>query len=343
MFTYVLRRLIMIPVTLLGVTLLVFAMMQLLDPYQLLSAYVSSPAELKGQNIERLITKYGLDQPLPVKYTRWLGQVVKGDLGWSESASMPVGKAIRTKFPLTFELALYAFFPIILGGIWLGKLMAVRHNSVFDHATRVTVIVGWSFPDFVFGLLVILIFYSWLGWFPPGVLSNWASRVVESADYVRYTGLLSIDALLNGRLDIFWDALRHLLGPVTTMTYLWSAFLIRITRSGMLDVLHKDYIRTARAKGLPEKMVIHKHASKNAMISVITVAGRLVIYLLTGTVIIETIFNRPGMGKFVAFAAQQLDYSGILGGTLFFSLVLVVGNLIVDVLYAVYDPRIQLG
>ena len=255
----------------------------------------------------------------------------------------PVGKAIRTKFPLTFELALYAFFPIILGGIWLGKLTAVRHNSVFDHSTRMVVIVGWSFPDFVFGLLVILIFYSWLGWFPPVVLSNWASRVVESADYARYTGLLTLDALLNGRLDIFWDALRHLLGPVTTMTYLWSAFLIGITRSGMLDVLHKDYIRTARAKGLPEKMVIHKHASKNAMIAVLTVAGRLVIYLLTGTVIIETIFNRPGMGKFVAFAAQQLDYSGILGGTLFFSLILVVGNLIVDVLYAVYDPRIQLG
>jgi peptide/nickel transport system permease protein len=175
------------------------------------------------------------------------------------------------------------------------------------------------------------------------VLSNWASQVVESADYVRYTGVLTLDALLNGRLDIFWDALRHLLGPVTTMTYLWSAFIIRITRSGMLDVLHKDYIRTARAKGLPEKMVIHKHASKNAMIAVLTVAGRLVIYLLTGTVIIETIFNRPGMGKFLAFAAQQLDYAGILGGTLFFSLVLVVGNLIVDVLYAVYDPRIQLG
>jgi peptide/nickel transport system permease protein len=111
----------------------------------------------------------------------------------------------------------------------------------------------------------------------------------------------------------------------------------------MLDVLHKDYIRTARAKGLPEGMVIHKHASKNAMITVLTVAGRLVIYLLTGTVIIETIFNRPGMGKFVAFAAQQLDYAGILGGTLFFSLVLVLGNLIVDVLYAVYDPRIQLS
>ena len=154
MFADVRRRVMMIPVTLLGVTLLVFAMMQLLDPYQLLSAYVSSPAELKGQNIERLITKYGLDQPLPVKYARWLSQVVKGDLGWSESASMPVGKAIRTKFPLTLELALYAFFPIILGGIWLGKLTAVRHNSAFDHSTRMVVIVGWSFPDFVFGLLI---------------------------------------------------------------------------------------------------------------------------------------------------------------------------------------------
>lgn len=343
MLTYIARRCLMIPVTLLGVTLLVFSMMQLLDPYQLLSAYVSSPAELKGGNLDRLMAKYDLDKPLPVKYAKWLGQVAKGDLGWSESASMPVSEAIATKFPLTLELALYAFVPIILGGIWIGRETAVRRNSLFDHTARVFVIVGWSFPDFVFGLLVILVFYSWLGWFPPGTLSNWASQAVASPDYLKPTGLLTVDALVNARFDVFWDALRHLLGPVVTMTYLWSAFLIRITRSGMLDVLNKDYIRTARAKGLPEHMVIAKHASKNAMIAVLTVAGRLVIYLLTGTVIIETIFNRPGMGKFVAFAAQQLDYAGILGGTLFFAAVLVVGNLAVDVLYAVYDPRIELS
>jgi len=343
MVTYIVRRCLMIPVTLFGVTLLVFTMMQLLDPYQLLSAYVSSPAELKGENIERLIEKYNLDEPLPVKYFQWIYQAVRGDLGWSESASMPVSHAIRTKFPLTMELALYAFIPIIIGGVWIGKQTALRHNSFVDHSCRIFVIVGWSFPDFVFGLLVILIFYSGLGWFPPGLLSNWASQAVASPAYDHYTGLITVDALLNGRLDIFFDALRHLMGPVVTMTYLWSAFLIRITRSGMLDVLHKDYIRTARAKGLPERMVINKHASKNAMIAVLTVAGRLVIYLLTGTVIIETIFNRPGMGKFVAFAAQQLDYAGILGGTLFFALVLIVGNLIVDVLYAVYDPRIELS
>lgn len=341
MTAYIIRRILMIPLILVGVTLFVFALMQMLDPYQLLSAYVSSPAELKGQNLERLISKYGLDKSLPEKYWKWSKNVLSGDLGWAESASMPVAEAIKRKFPLTFELAFYAFFPIILGGIWVGKSTAVRHNSLYDHSARIFVIMGWSFPDFVFGLLVILFFYSVLGWFPPGLLSNWASQAVESEEYINYTHILTLDALLNGRFDIFWDALRHLIGPIITMTYLWSAFLIRIMRSGMLEVLHKDYIRTARAKGLSEKVVINKHASKNAMIPVLTVSGRLLIYMLAETVIIETIFNRPGMGKFIAYAAQQLDYPGILGGTLFFAFLLVVGNLIVDILYAVYDPRIE--
>jgi peptide/nickel transport system permease protein len=194
----------------------------------------------------------------------------------------------------------------------------------------------------VFGLIVILIFYSMLGWFLPGLLSNWAGQVVDSASYHKYTNILTLDALLNGRIDIFWNALRHLIGPVITASYLWIAFLIKITRSGMLEVLHKDYIRTARAKGLSERVVINTHASRNAMIPVLSVTGRLVVYALAETVIIETIFNRPGMGKFIAYAAQQLDYAGILGGTLFFAFLLVMGNLIVDVLYAVYDPRIQL-
>lgn len=342
MLTYIIRRFLLIPVTLFGVSLFIFAMMQLLNPYQLLSAYVDSPAALKGDNAERLITKYGLDKPLPIKYARWAKNLAQGNLGWAESASMPVATAIKKKFPLTLELALYAFIPIILGGIWIGKQTAVRHNSLFDHATRIFVITGWSFPDFVFGLIVILVFYSLLGWFPPGVLSNWAEQAATAADYTSYTGLVTLDALLNGRVDIFFDGLRHLCGPIIVMTFLWSAFLIRITRSGMLDVLHKDYIRTARAKGLPEKQIVNKHAAKNAMIPVVTVAGRLVIYMLAQTVIVETIFNRPGMGKFIAHAAQQLDYSGILGGTLFFALLLVVGNLIIDVLYAFYDPRIQL-
>ena len=330
------------PLILIGVTFFVFAMMQTLDPYQLLSAYVSSPAELKGQNLERLIEKYGLDKPLLVKYWNWISNVLHGDLGWAESASMPVAEAIKRKFPLTFELALYSLIPVILGGIWIGKKTAVHHNSFFDHVTRIFVITGWSFPDFVFGLLVILFFYSVLGWFPPGLLDNWASQIVDSAGYRQYTNILTLDALLNGRIDIFWNALRHLIGPVMTASYLWIAFLIRIMRSGMLEVLNKDYIRTARAKGMSERIVINIHASKNAMIPVLTVSGRLVIYALAETVIIETIFNRPGMGKFIAFAAQQLDYAGILGGTLFFAFLLVMGNLIIDVLYAVYDPRIQL-
>jgi peptide/nickel transport system permease protein len=152
----------------------------------------------------------------------------------------------------------------------------------------------------------------------------------------------TIDALLNGRLDIFIDALRHIILPVLTLAYLWWAYLLRITRSSMLEVLRKDYIRTARAKGVPERIVINKHAKRNAMIPVITVAGGSVMGLLGGTVFVETIFSRVGMGRFLADAASLLDYWSIIGGALFFSFIMVVGNLVVDVSYALVDPRIRL-
>jgi peptide/nickel transport system permease protein len=148
--------------------------------------------------------------------------------------------------------------------------------------------------------------------------------------------------VLNGRLDIFIDALRHIILPVLTLAYLWWAYLLRITRSSMLEVLRKDYIRTARAKGVPERIVIRKHAKRNAMIPVITVAGGSVMGLLGGTVFVETIFSRVGMGRFLADAASLLDYWSIIGGALFFSFIMVVGNLVVDVSYALVDPRIRL-
>jgi len=154
--------------------------------------------------------------------------------------------------------------------------------------------------------------------------------------------MLTLDALLNGRLDVFLDALRHLAGPVLTLTYVEFAFLLRITRSSMLEVLRKEYVRTARAKGLDERVVIHKHAKRNALIPVATVSGQTVIGLLAGTVIVETIFNRTGLGSFIALASQQLDYASIMGGTLFFGLILVIGNLCVDLSYALIDPRVRL-
>jgi peptide/nickel transport system permease protein len=224
----------------------------------------------------------------------------------------------------------------------MGVVSALHHNRPLDHSLRIFAVVGWSFPDFVFGLFVLMILYSTLGLFPPGNLSIWAEQVVKSFCFKSFTGMVTIDSLLNGRLDVFIDSLRHLVGPVLTLTYVELAYILRITRSSMLEVLRRDYVRTARAKGLDEKVVINKHAKKNAMIPVATVSGQTIVGLLAGTVIVEAIFNRTGLGSFMALAAQQLDYASIMGGTLFFGLILIVGNLLVDISYAYIDPRVRL-
>ncbi|MDK2885788.1 MAG: peptide/nickel transport system permease protein [Thermosipho sp. (in: thermotogales)] len=345
MTAYIIRRLLLLPLILFGVTLIIFSFTQILGPEKLLSAYVNPNVfdKLSNEDLDKLIHKYGLDQPLWTRYFKWINGVFHGDLGWSVTAKQPVAQAIKERIPYTLELALYAMIPVIGVGIWLGVAAAVNRDKFLDHFIRIFAIVGWSLPDFVFGLVVLMIFYSVLGWFPPGTMSSWAEQIVKSPEFKHFTHILSIDALLNGRLDIFWDAIRHLIGPILTISWLWWAYLLRITRSSMLEVLGKEYVRTARAKGVPEKDVIHKHARKNAMIPVVTVAGAMVIGLLSGTVIVEVIFNRIGMGRFTAQAATQLDYAAVLGSVLFYSTILIIGNLIIDILYAALDPRIRLG
>jgi len=329
----------------LGVTLIVFSMQQLLGPLKLLSTYVdpNTYAKLSDQDKIALMEQYGLTDPWPVRYGKWIGNLFKGDLGWSVVGKEPVIDALLHRFPYTVELALYALFPIIGVGIWFGVTAAVHHNSFIDQVIRIFALIGWSLPDFVWAILVLLIFYIGLGWFPPGNLSLWADEIVKSATFNNYTHLLTIDALLNGRIDIFWDALRHIIGPIIAISWLWWANLLRITRSSMLEVLRRDYIRTARSKGLPEKLVINKHARRNALIPVVTTAGQMVISLLAGVVIVEMVFVRTGLGSFAATAAQQLDYASIMGVLLFTSFILIVGNLIIDVSYAFIDPRIRLG
>ncbi len=339
---YIIRRLLFLPLTLLGISILVFLMIGLLSPYQRLATFINSPERLKGADIDKLVELYGLNDPLVVQYGRWLKNLFHGNLGWSYVGKKPVYDALVERFPYTLELALFSIFPIIFLGINLGVISAVNHNRPLDHGLRIFAVVGWSFPDFVFGLFILMIFYSVLGWFPPGNLSLWAEEVVKSSAFRNFTGMTTIDALLNGRLDIFWDAFLHLLGPVLTLTYVQFAFILRITRSSMLEVLQKDYVRTARAKGLDERVVINKHARKNALIPVATVSGQTIIGLLAGAVIVETIFNRTGIGSFMSLAAQQLDYASIMGGTLFFGFILVLGNLIVDISYAFIDPRVRL-
>jgi len=340
MSAFIVRRLVLLPVVAVGVTLLIFTLLQLLTPAMRASLYITDPKQLNA--LPEIIRKYRLDQPIYVQYGEWLRQVAHGDLGWSETAREPVAAAIRGYFPATFELAVGAFACILVVGIWLGTLSAMRKDQVIDHLSRLFSISGASLPTFVWGLLLLMIFYGHFGWFPPGRLGLDADLFVRSAAFHPYTGLMTVDAALNGRWWVFWDAVRHLVLPVATLTFFLTAVLVRITRSSMLETLGTDYVRTARAKGLPEAVVVDKHARRNALIPVITLASLLFVGLLSGVVITETVFNWPGIGRWGVAASQQLDIPAVTGFALIFAGMLVLANLCADVLYAVVDPRIRL-
>jgi peptide/nickel transport system permease protein len=354
MVNYIIRRLLLVPVLLVGVTMLIFAMVSFLQPVERLALYMRDFPK-NERVIPALIAKYDLDKPIYVQYWNWLvgkvdkatgvraGGILYGDFGYSRSQSQPVVELIKRRFPATVDLTLWAVAPVVLVGIWLGVQAAVHHNGLIDQAARVFAIVGTSFPTFVFGLLMLMIFYANLQWFPPGRISDNFAQIIDSDAFHHYTSLLTIDALLNGRFDIYLDAMRHLIMPILTLSYInWATFL-RLTRGSMLETLRMEYVTTARAKGLPEHDVIHKHAKPNAMLPVVTLAGFSVVGLLAGAVITETVFNYPGIGSAAVRAATALDVVAMLGFALFDGFILIVAALVVDVLYALVDPRVRLS
>ena len=305
--------------------------------------YVTTPQQ--ADDIPSLIKRYGFDKPFYYQYGRWVKEVASGNFGYSLVASRPVSEAFWIYFPVSMELALYAAPCIILFGIWMGTRAGRKRNSGFDHFSRIFSIIGWSLPTFLFGLILLMIFYGYLNIFSPGILGDEASMYIieHPDDFIRYTGLYSIDGLLNGNLAITIDAIKHLVLPVITLTVVVCALLMRVMRSGMIEEMSKDYITTARAKGVNEKTILYKHARKNALIPVITVAGTLVGLLMEGSVAVEIIFNRQGIGWWLATSAIQLDMPVLMAICLFMGVVFVTVNLVVDILYAIIDPRIRLN
>ena len=344
MQSYILRRLFFLPIVFFALSLMIFSLQMLLTPIQRLSAYVSTISEMKGgrEQIDHLIMKYGLDEPFITQYWLWVKGVLQGNLGWSETARGPVSEVLLSLFPATAELVVLAFIPSFLCAIWLGTRAGANHNKLVDHIIRFFTILGWSFPTFVFGLIMLMIFYGFLDWLPPGRLSQWAMTDVGSSDFIRYTGANLIDSLINWRWDIFFDSLRHMIAPVITLTYVNLANMTRLMRTSMLETLRQDYIRTARAKGLSRRVIENKHARRNAMLPVTTMAGMELANMMGGVVITETIFDYHGLGQFAATAAGSLDFPAVLGFALYFAVVLVLINLIVDLLYPFFDPRVVL-
>ncbi len=330
----------MLPIVIIGVTFLLFALTQILSPEMRASLYIKDPRQI--DSIEAIIKEHHLRDPVMSQYVRWMGRICKGKLGYSETARMPVSKAIKSYLPATLELAVVTIILVLLIGIWAGTVSAVKKGRFADHFSRFVAITGYSLPTFVLGLILLMIFYGALQWFPPRRYCLETDILIHSGTFKSWTGSLLIDSLMNGEFSVFFDLLRHLVLPAATLCYGSVALLIRITRSSMLEELGKDYVRTARAKGLKERDVIGKHARRNALIPVITLSSLQFVRLLGGVVITETVFNYPGIGRWGVIAAQQLDVPGVMGFSLMIAVLFVIGNLVSDILYAAVDPRIRL-
>ena len=341
LLNYIIRRLMLMLLVLVGVSLIVFAIMMLIPEGQRVAIYVRGE-KIRESEIESLIEKYGLRDPAPVQYFRWMKNIAKGEFGHSVTASAPVIEGFKTYFPVTLELVMYSTPLIVFVAVWLGTIGAVHKDKPIDHFTRVFAIVGYSLPTFWLGLMLMMLFYGLLGIFPPGTISNVGKDILHSPEYHQYTRILTIDAILNWNWPMFWDAIYHLALPTINLVLLSSALIMRLMRSSMIDALGQDYIRTAMAKGADKKTIYNTHARKNALIPVITISGLMFAGLMGGMVITETIFARKGIGLWMARAATQLDVPAIMFNVLFLGVVFVVINLIVDLVYAWVDPRIRL-
>ena len=343
MKTFMIRRILLMIPTLIGVTLLVFGVVQLFTPEQRASLYIRDVKQLK--TIDKIIVRYHLNESVIVQYQTWVTELLQGNLGWSKTANKPVLTTVLQKFPATIEVVMFSIPIIILVGIFLGIQSARHRDKPIDHATRIFSIIGYSLPTFWIGIVLLAIFYAGLGLFPPGRIEYNALNFImsRSSGWIRYTGIYTIDGILNGQLWITLDALTHLVLPTITLVTIQIALIVRVMRSSMLETLGKGYITTAMAKGLTKKEVINKHARRNALIPVVTLAGLMAAGLISGVTITETIFNIDGIGRWAAMAAINLDIPSVLGFALFSGIIYVIANLAVDIMYAYIDPRIRLG
>jgi peptide/nickel transport system permease protein len=330
---YILRRLALLPALLLGVSLLLFVLTHVVpaDPAKLVAGEHAGP-----EQIAEVRKAFGLDRPLPEQYLLYLVHLMHGDLGVSMRTSSSVLDDLRTYFPATIELTASAMLLTTLVGVPLGMIGAIGRGGLSDLVAQFASLAGLSFPIFVFGILMQLIFSRWLDWLPlAGRLATGESPPP------RITGLFVVDSLLSGDLASCRSALVHLALPTLTLALASLAPAARMTRSTMLEVLGQDYVRTAWAKGMAPVRVYLRHGFRNALIPVLTILALQLSALLGGVFIVELIFAWPGLGLYSVESVVSLDYSPIMGTALLLTVIYVIVSLAVDVLYAVFDPRVR--
>jgi peptide/nickel transport system permease protein len=329
---YIAKRLFHLTLIMLGVSVLVFLMLRMIpgDPARLLLGEFAT-----AEDLARLRTQMGLDQSYPVQYGIYLANILQGDLGNSLRNGAPVAAEIGGRLVATLELTVAAMLIASLVGIAAGVISSVRQYSVFDYGSMFVALIGVSMPIFWLGLMLM---YLLAVMFP---IMPMMGRIGMGSEPEVVTGLMLVDTLLAGEFGDFLDALHHLVLPAFTLATIPMAIVARITRSAMLEVLNKDYVRTARAKGMGEAVVILRHALRNAFLPVVTVLGLNLGLLLGGAVLTETIFSWPGLGRYVVDSLMARDYAAVQGCILVFAGLMAFINLIVDLVYVVLDPRIR--
>jgi peptide/nickel transport system permease protein len=332
---YILRRLLLAVPLLLGITLIAFAISQFV-PSDPVVANLGQSAMSDPTIVAAFRREWGLDRPVHEQYLTYVGNLLQGDMGRSIKSRRPVVEDLRAYLPATIELATAATLIGTALGVLFGVISAVRRNAGIDFVVRTISLVGVSLPVFWLALVALQVFYARLGWFPgPGRLE------IGMEGPPRVTGLITVDAVLAGDWASLRSGLSHLMLPALVLSTFTTGLVTRVTRSSMLAVLGLEYIRTAYAKGLQERLVVLRHALRNALIPVITVVGLSYGNLLAGTVLTETIFAWPGIGWYAYRASTSLDFPAIMGVSMVIALIFVIVNLIVDVLYFVLDPRLR--
>jgi peptide/nickel transport system permease protein len=334
MLRFVVRRLLLLVPILLGLSILVFGWIRALPggPAQALLGERATAA-----SIAQIEKQYGLDKPVWRQYVSYLDNTVRGELGTSIKTRRPITEEIRRRFPATVELALAAGLFSILLGLPLGFLAAKRHGGLLDHASLLASLLGISIPVFFLGIVLKYVFAVKLGWLPT------VGRMSVLIDVKHPTNFYVLDALLAGNLEALWDVLKHLILPAVALGSIPLAIIARITRAAVLDVQNEDYVRTARAKGMSPGIVDRRHVLRNALLPITTIIGLQVGLLLSGAVLTETVFAYPGMGTWLVEAIRNRDFPVLQGGILFLAVIFVFVNLLVDLSYALINPRIRLS
>jgi peptide/nickel transport system permease protein len=331
---FVIRRLLLLVPILIGLSILVFLWIRALPGGPAQSLLGERATEATVREIE---SQYGLDDPIHIQYFRYVENVVRGDFGTSIRSRRPVSEELGERFPATIELAMAAMLFSVMFGIPLGFIAAKRHGTLIDHGSLLASLLGVSIPIFFLAILLKYIFAIRLGLLPTVGRQD----VLINIDHP--TNFYLLDAIIAGNPEAFWDAVEHLILPAIALGTVPLAIIARITRASVLDVQNEDYVRTARAKGLPPRTVDRRHVLRNALLPISTIIGLQVGLLLSGAVLTETVFAWPGMGTWLVEAIENRNYPVLQGGILFLAVVFVVVNLLVDLSYALINPRIRVS